>query len=99
MYATKNDLSSNEAKLDYSALVKTAEIAVSSCLAKVNDYANKIHYDWIAKSFAGVHLNASWLREEAERLEITCETLATLKRGETREHILIVNKKTIERKE
>lgn len=95
MQATKNDLSHNEAKLDYAALVKTAEIAVGKCKADIADYVFKITDDWSKKDFTGVYLKATWLREEAERLEIACETLATLKGGETRENIIIVNKKEI----
>lgn len=96
MQATKNDLSYNEAKLDYTAMIKTAEIAVGKSRSAVINYADKICNDWSNKHFTGVYLNATWLREEAERLEIACEMLATLKGGETRENIIIVNKKEIQ---
>lgn len=97
MQATKNDLSHNEAKLDYSALIKTAEIAVGKSRTAIVNYANEISNEWINKKFTGVYLNAIWLREEAQRLEIACETLATLKGGETRKNIVIVNKREIKK--
>jgi hypothetical protein len=96
MQATKNDLSANEAKLDYVALVKTAEIAVGHSLEQVSYYLNEIRKDRLGNYVTGLHCDANNMKNEAVMLEIACETLATLRGGETRENIVIVNKKEIQ---
>jgi hypothetical protein len=96
MQATKHDLSANEVRLDYAALVTTAEIAVGKSKSEISHYVIKITNNWSEKEFGSMKLNAGYLKEEAERLEIACETLATLKCGETRKNIIIVNKKEIQ---
>ena len=99
MDLTQHDLSHNEVKLDYQALVKTAEIAVGRAKQELNRYSGKIDeaigaYD---KMFDGVslRLNAQLLLNEAEYLCIACETLSALKGGLDREDVIIINKPEI----
>ena len=93
MDLTQHDLSSNEVKLDYQALIKTAEIAVGKAKQEVYRHHSKIDEACFPK-FDGValKLNAQWLLDEAKYLCIACETLSALKGGLDREDVIIINK-------
>ena len=89
MEVTKNDLSYNEAKLDYQAMLLTSRIAYAKCL----DGIYKHYRDM--RSLEPVflpQLSAGWLLEEARRLAIVAETMETLEGGLIRENIIVVNK-------
>lgn len=92
MNATKNDLSFNEASLDFQAMLTTSKIAVGRCLDNISRYENNIRRDSINNDYTGVHCNANWLKAEAEYLEIASETLATLSGALERDNLFIVNK-------
>lgn len=95
MESTKHDLSYDEVKLDYEALVKTAEIAVGRTLNNINKYLGKIRSAWDEKDWTGLYLNCGWLEQEAKRMNIAGETLSALKGGLTRRSVIIMNKPEI----
>jgi hypothetical protein len=92
MMKTKNDLSFDEAKLDYRALIRTAEIAVSVLEQKIRQRLDKVRDSYSNRDITSLYLEAEWLSEDAERLSLCCETLSTLWGGVDRSNITIVNK-------
>jgi len=89
MEVTKNDLSYDQAKLDYQALLTTARVAYYELLENIYGYYNKLRDTHDTTSY---YLNASRLAREANHLVIVGETLATLQGGLERSVIEIVNK-------
>ena len=95
MDLTQHDLSSNEVKLDYQALVWTAEIAVGKAKQEICRYYNKIDNACLPFDGTALRLNAQWLLSEAKCFCIACETLSALKGGLDREDVTIINKPEI----
>ena len=92
MEKTKNDLSWDEVKLDYEALRVTASCAVGRLKDKVYHYLNGMVDNWHEGNMTSMYLNAQWMSEEAGRLVICAETLASLEEGLKRHNVIIVNK-------
>jgi hypothetical protein len=93
---TKNDLSFNEVKLDYKALITTAEVAISGCIENINRHMNIVR-EASSRTDSGteLYLHAKWLSDNANLLAICADTLAALKEGEKRNIVTIVNKDEI----
>lgn len=89
MNYTKNDLSHNEAALDLEALKTTSGTALAELMETISNYLGKLRDDNFNKDYTGVHCNARWLKQAADKLVIVAETHATLKGTETRENIKI----------
>ncbi len=89
MRATQNDLSGGLARLDYGALVIVARVAVRELLEKIMQYRCSIIDN---KSLSSICLDAQWMREASQELEIATETLATLVGGLEDRNVKIVNK-------
>lgn len=92
MNHTKNDLSYNSTKLDYMALIQTAESAYASLLTSINKHSGIL---WETSDNVKRYLEAGYLERDANQLVIIAETLSTLKEGLTREELIIVNKPEI----
>ena len=88
MNRTKHDLSYNSTKLDYQALIDTANIAVGHCVEKVSHYLSEFH-KLDVKPTPSV---TQWLEREGRYLAIANETLHTLREGLEREELEIINK-------
>jgi len=89
MDVTKNDLSYNEAKLDYRALLDTATIAFAHTRNEIERLVHRTHDLNPHTNYASV---ARQLLDEAKRMAVAAETMHTLQEGLTRENILIINK-------
>jgi hypothetical protein len=86
---TKNDLSYNEAKLDYQAMLSTSKSAYVHCLEEISRHLHnmrQLHPPYQP------YLSAQWLAREAGQLVTIAETMSTLEGGLTRDSVLIVNK-------
>lgn len=101
MNITKHDLSAGLVRLDFQALLKTAEIAY---YAKLNDLDDAHHslFNMLptsrpAESSVGIsrYLKANEVRAIGEALTIAAETLYTLEESVNRERIEIVNRKVV----
>ena len=92
MNYTKHDLSYNSTKLDYMALILTAESAYASLLTSINKRSSIL---WETSDNIKRYLEAKYLERDANQLVIIAETLSTLKEGLTREELIIVNKPVI----
>jgi len=91
MEVTKNDLSYNHTKLDFEALLQTAQLAYSSRLREISARVSKLSaYPSIGNTSRW--LEAHWLAEDTKALAIIAETLSTLLEAKDREEIEIVNK-------
>lgn len=86
---TQNDLSYNHTKLDYQAMVKTAQIAFASSRDGI---ARLIHQTYDINPHVNYKLIGQRIKEEADRLVIAAETMYTLDGGLEREELEIVNK-------
>ena len=89
---TKNDLSADETKLDYMALITIANIAVGRCMENVTSYNAKISEACFSRDITAIHMNGQRLSGEAKRLETATDVLATLLGGLTRTGLEVVNK-------
>mgnify|MGYP003396099545 CR=1 FL=1 len=94
MDATKNDLSHNEVKLDYQALLATANTAVTYLSEDIKATLDTIFNDRMNKKYTILGIKAERIKQASERFQIACETLSALQGGLTRESIIIVNKPT-----
>ena len=92
MDATKNDLSHNEVKLDYQALLATANTAVTYLYEDIKSELNAIFDNRMNKEYTILGLKAERIKQASERFQIACETLSALQGGLTRDNIIIVNK-------
>ncbi len=96
MQATKNNLSGGLARLDYEALIIVAKIATREILEKIDQHRQKVRDSIPVNHLHGFlcesYLNAQWLREASQELEIATETLATLVGGLEDRKVEIVNK-------
>ena len=99
MENTKHDLSYDEVKLDYEALIRTAEVAVGRTLENVNRYSSEVRTAWDVKDWIGLSLSCERLEREAKWMNVAGETLSTLKNGLTRYNVIIVNKPEIKEKQ
>lgn len=93
MQTTKHNLSAGLAELDFEALVKTAEVAHGKCMKDINYSLNELHRDQEENDWNSLYLNVNYLKDDANRLAIVGETLATLKSAIKREEIKIINKR------
>mgnify|MGYP003394029234 CR=1 FL=1 len=94
--STKNDLSGNEVKLDYEALVITANVAVGKCLDQLDSYSRKIRDAFCTggnTDITTLSLTARYIRDEGKNLAICADTLATLLGGRDRDKVTIINHK------
>lgn len=91
MRATKCDLSYNHAKLDYEAMLTTAQIAVYHTLEEIRLLSGKMRIAMQEKDISSIYLDAQWLEGKAKQLTVAAEVLATLIGGQEREEIEIVN--------
>jgi len=89
---TKNDLSGNETKLDFEALVKTAAFATRELRQQVSRYDGKLSAALMDNDVTGIHVDAQWLADAARDLAIAADTYAALLGARSREEISIVNK-------
>lgn len=87
---TKNDLSADEVKLDYEALLKTSATAVRESLDRVVEYTGKIRESLRESKMTSVHLRAEWLRNHANDLAIAADTYAALAEGRSRTHKILI---------
>jgi len=89
MEVTKNDLSFNEASLDYRALLDTAVIAFAHTRNEIEELIHKTHDLTPHTNHAST---ARRLLVEAKQMPVAAETMHTLQEGLTRENITIINK-------
>jgi hypothetical protein len=87
MRNTMNDLSFDHAKLDYEAMVRTAEIAFGRLLENIDEHTSLLR----KRSYKKPSLRSEWLLNDAKGLAIVAETLETLYGCRTRGTIEIVN--------
>jgi hypothetical protein len=86
-----HDVDGNTVKLNYNALVRTAEIAYGQLLQKVSSCLDKAYY-MKPDDLTGLHLNASDLSQIAEKFKLVAETLSALKYGLKREIVILTNR-------
>ena len=91
---TKHDLSADVVKLDYEALVETAEIAFVETREAVSRYLDELREMEISN--VSRSMTANWLADEAKTLAVSAETYSTLVDGKTRSHVEIINKPKVE---
>lgn len=89
---TQNDLSFDEAKLDFQAMTTVAGVAVSRLLNNIHRYTKEIGLDFDTKDNTSMYLNSQRLNQETKLLVVCTETLATLREAATRGVLTIVNK-------
>jgi len=92
---TQNDLSENAVKLDYQALKTTAKIAAVKSLEQLSGYITKMQKTLLldeGENLSHLYLVATWIQDEGKNLAIAADTLAALIGGQTRDHVIIVNK-------
>uniref|UniRef100_A0A6H1ZJH4 Uncharacterized protein n=1 Tax=viral metagenome TaxID=1070528 RepID=A0A6H1ZJH4_9ZZZZ len=88
---TKNDLSYNETKLDFEALLKTAAFATSELRQQIKRLDSQLGDDLLHGNITGIHLESQWLSEYAQSLAIAADTYSALLGAKTREDISIIN--------
>jgi hypothetical protein len=96
---TKNDLSFDEVKLDYKALITTAQVAVGRCIQEIERHKSEVHDALWKRDNTRLHLCAERLAEQAKLLSVCANTLAALNEGVTRSVVTIVNKDEVPEKE
>lgn len=96
MKKTKCDISGDEVKLDITATLKTAKIAVGLVLEKINGYLAKYGNDYRADKTSSMVLDAHWLYDSAGDLVVTTEVLATLMCSSSRETLTILQETSLE---
>lgn len=88
---TKHDLSSNEVKLDYNSLFKTAGFAYGALLQELRRYIDDLGCIPQKESSAHYYLTAEYIADTATKLAIAVDTYYALKEGLDREQKEIVN--------
>jgi len=78
MYTTKHDLNAEVAKMDYQALLETAEVALTLCLEKIQRYHDSIRDERGHYSVSQYH-DAQYLHRNTKFLVTIAETLHLLK--------------------
>jgi uncharacterized linocin/CFP29 family protein len=96
MQVTKMDLSGDEVKLDYQALLSVSEIAFAQAREAISRELNKLQQYPLEGCY---YLNAEYLERYAKQLHIASETMYTLQKGLTRQECKIVNKPEIKSQE
>lgn len=89
---TKSDLSFQEAKLDYAALIRTAQIATVEVQGRLEDLNKRLHQAISDNNTSQLKLIPEWMEQEVARLTTSSETLAALVGGLSRAHITIINR-------
>ena len=89
---TKNDLSFQEASLDYEAMIRCAKIAVYEVQGNLEDYNKQLHEALSKGDTTRLKLLPEWMEREVGKLSVCGETLASLLGGLDRAHITIVNR-------
>lgn len=89
MLKTKHELSFNSVKLDYDALLKTAQIAFANTRTRVEEHLKRLQEHSRTSCY---YLDAQWLERAASQLTIAAETMYTLEHGLERREVTIVNK-------
>lgn len=89
---TLNDLSFQQATLDYSALIRTAQIATVEAQSQIKDLDKRLHEALVSNDTSLLRLIPEWMERELGRLTTASETLASLIGGLDRAHINIVNR-------
>ena len=89
---TKNDLSFQEALLDYEAMVRCAKIAVYEVQGNIEDYNKQLHEALSKDNITQLRLLPEWIEREVGKLAVCAETLASLLGGLDRAHVTIVNR-------
>ena len=92
MQVTKHDLSYDEVKLDYQALLRTSVIAFARTRNEIERLVNHTH-SLTEKNFSST---ARCIYDEAEKLVVAAETWHALEEGLTRRHLEVINKPDIE---
>lgn len=96
MRVTQNDLSADLTKLDYQALVETAQIAFVKCREELNRLMHKTYEINFTKGC--FYLTSEDIAKTAGQFNTVCETLHTLTEGLERSQLEIVNKPDVERR-
>jgi hypothetical protein len=89
---TQNDLSFQQANLDYNAMIRTAQIATVEAHGRIEDLDKKLHEALGNNDTSLLRLIPEWMERELTRLTIASETLATLIGGLDRAHVNIINR-------
>jgi len=89
---TQNDLSFQQANLDYNAMIRTAQIATVEAQGRIEDLDKKLHEALGNNDTSLLRLIPEWMERELTRLTIASETLATLIGGLDRAHVNIINR-------
>jgi len=89
MQVTKNDLSFNSTKLDYMAMLQTAQIAFAHTRNEVERLVGKTHD---LNPHADHSLTCGRILDVAEQLVVAAETMHTLEGGLEREELEVINK-------
>ena len=96
MRHTKCDLSHNRAVLDFDAMLKTAHVAVGSCIDHIAEYRGKICNAVTAAEVSiptgvsSIYSHADYLLQEAQSLAVASEVLATLIGAQDRSEIVVL---------
>ena len=89
MQVTKNDLSYDQTKLDYQAMLTTAEVAFAGLRENIRHHLDKLSEYPLTGCF---YLTTGYIASDAKYLNIIAETLHTLREGLTRHELEVVNK-------
>ena len=89
---TQSDLSYNEAKVDFQALVTTAAIAVREVRQQISRLDSQLQEDLFSNDVTGIHLKSQWIAEYAQSLAKVADTYSVLLGAKTRDNLTIVNK-------
>jgi len=89
---TNNDLSFQEATLDYEAMLRCARIATYEVQGRLQDYDKQLHKALSDNDTSMLELIPEWMEREVGKLAICAETLATLLGGVDRAHVTIINR-------
>lgn len=92
MNKTKNDLSFDLTKLDYQALLQTAEVAFAELRHEIFQQLEQLQHYPLPSCF---YLNAHYIEGYSNQLVVVAETLHTLREGLTRHNLEVVNKPEI----
>jgi len=93
MNKTKNDLSFDCAKVDFQAMLSTAQTAYVHSRDRI--YRLLSETKSLGVTDTTLHLNAYWIEQESALFAIAGETLATLRGAVKRGKLEIVNKPDI----
>lgn len=91
MNNTKNDLCADLAKLDFEAMVFTANMAVGLLIESISKTLSALRNARTDNNIR-LYLEADDLKRDAAALSICAATLTTLKEARTRERLEVVNR-------